>query len=332
MALLEISDLQVHFRSFKGVNRAVEGLSFAVEEGETLAVVGESGSGKSVTSMSVLGLLPRRTAGLRGSIRFRGRELMELPERQMRAIRGDEISMIFQEPMTALNPVMTIGWQLVETLWLHRDLGRGEARARAREMLEIVGIPEAARRLDEYPHQLSGGMRQRVMIAMALACEPKLLIADEPTTALDVTIQAQILDLMKELKDRAGTAIIFVTHDLGVVAEVADRVVVMYAGRKVEEAPAAELFARPHHPYTIGLLGAMPRLGSSRDEEDAELAEIPGQVPSMLGRHQGCVFANRCFKAQPECREFAPAERSGRDAGHRFACHFPENTKAEIHG
>lgn len=325
MALLEITDLQVHFKTFKGVNRAVEGLSFSVEEGETLAVVGESGSGKSVTSMSVLGLLPRRAAGLRGSIRFRGVELLDIGERQMRRIRGNEISMIFQEPMTALNPVMTVGWQLMEALRLHRDMGRSKARARAREMLEVVGIPEASRRLSEYPHQLSGGMRQRVMIAMALACEPKLLIADEPTTALDVTIQAQILDLMRSLKDRVGTSIIIVTHDLGVVAEMADRVVVMYAGRKVEEAPVHALFARPHHPYTIGLLGAMPRLGSSQDDENADLNEIPGQVPSMLGLHKGCVFANRCYKARAACHEHAPGQRQGLEASHSFACHFPDN-------
>lgn len=330
MALLEITDLQVHFKTYKGVNRAVEGLSFSVEEGETLAVVGESGSGKSVTSMSVLGLLPRRTAGLRGSIRFRGTELLNISERQMRRIRGNEISMIFQEPMTALNPVMTIGWQLVEALRLHCEMGRSAARVRAREMLEMVGIPEARRRLSEYPHQLSGGMRQRVMIAMALACEPKLLIADEPTTALDVTIQAQILDLMRELKDRVGTSIIIVTHDLGVVAEVADRVVVMYAGRKVEEAPAHALFARPHHPYTIGLLGAMPRLGSSQDDENADLTEIPGQVPNTMERRQGCVFANRCYKARASCHDYAPGSQQGPDAGHSFACHFPENMEAAL--
>lgn len=323
MTVLEITDLQVHFRSARGVNRAVDGVSLSVAQGETLAIVGESGSGKSVTSMSILRLLPEQIAGTRGSIRFRGRELLDLSERDMQAIRGNSISMIFQEPMTALNPVLSIGGQITEALRLHQSLTAAQQRARARELLELVGIPEPERRLNEYPHQLSGGMRQRVMIAMALACEPDLLIADEPTTALDVTIQAQVLDLMRSLKDRIGAAIIIVTHDLGVVAEVADRVVVMYAGRKIEEAPVADLFRAPRHPYTVGLLGAIPRLGTSLAVGDWRLSEIPGQVPSTFGPAEGCDFANRCFKASDLCRVHAPGLRPVAQ-GHLVACHFPE--------
>ena len=325
--ILRIKDLQVHFKTPRGVNRAVEGVSLHVSEGETLAIVGESGSGKSVTSMSILKLLDPEIAGTRGSIRFLDRELTELTEDEMRDIRGNAISMVFQEPMTALNPVMTIGWQIVETLKLHQSLTGREAQERAREMLDLVGIPEPEARLTEYPHQLSGGMRQRVMIAMALACEPKLLIADEPTTALDVTIQAQILDLMKSLRDRIGASIIIVTHDLGVVAEVADRVVVMYAGHKVEEADVKALFRAPRHPYTVGLLSAMPKLGTSQSEEDWRLSEIPGQVPSTTGILQGCVFASRCHKAEDACRQFKPALRET-EPGRLCACHFPESLEA----
>ena len=325
--ILRIRDLQVHFKTPRGVNRAVEGVSLHVSEGETLAIVGESGSGKSVTSMSILKLLDPEIAGTRGSIRFLDRELTELTEDEMRDIRGNAISMVFQEPMTALNPVMTIGWQIVETLKLHQSLTGREAQERAREMLDLVGIPEPEARLTEYPHQLSGGMRQRVMIAMALACEPKLLIADEPTTALDVTIQAQILDLMKSLRDRIGASIIIVTHDLGVVAEVADRVVVMYAGHKVEEADVKALFRAPRHPYTVGLLSAMPKLGTSQSEEDWRLSEIPGQVPSTTGILQGCVFASRCHKAEDACRQFKPALRET-EPGRLCACHFPETLEA----
>ncbi len=322
--VLRIHDLQVHFKTPRGVNRAVEGVSLHVDEGETLAIVGESGSGKSVTSMSVLKLLDPHVAGMRGSIKFQGRELTELDENQMREIRGNAISMVFQEPMTALNPVMTVGWQIAETLKLHQNVTGREATRKAQELLELVGIPEPESRLSEYPHQLSGGMRQRVVIAMALACEPKLLIADEPTTALDVTIQAQILDLMKSLKDRISASIIIVTHDLGVVAEVADRVIVMYAGHKVEEADVNSLFRAPHHPYTVGLLSAMPKLGTSKEEENWRLAEIPGQVPSTIGDLKGCVFAGRCYKANDDCHQHKPALREdGKDR--MFACHFPEN-------
>jgi peptide/nickel transport system ATP-binding protein len=321
MALLEIENLQVHFRTPDGVNRAVDGVSFHVNERETLAVVGESGCGKSVTAMSILRLIQEPPGKVAGSIRFQGNELLNLSEREMRSIRGNDISMIFQEPMTSLNPVLAVGRQLGETLRLHQGLDKNAAEARAVEMLALVGIPEPRRRVREYPHQLSGGMRQRVMIAIALACNPKLLIADEPTTALDVTIQAQILDLMKDLKRRVGAAIVLITHDLGVVAEVAERVIVMYAGRKVEEAPVAELFRNPRHPYTQGLLGAVPKLGSSLTGAATRLAEIPGLVPNMKQRIEGCVFASRCALATDLCRQVAPALEA-KAQQHFAACHY----------
>ena len=321
MALLEVENLQTHFRTPDGVNRAVDGVSFHVAEGETLAIVGESGCGKSVTAMSILRLIPEPPGRIAGTIRFGDRDLLSLSDKEMRDIRGNDISMIFQEPMTSLNPVLTIGRQIGETLRLHQGLSRSDAEKRAVEMLTLVGIPEPRRRVGEYPHQLSGGMRQRVMIAMALACNPKLLIADEPTTALDVTIQAQILGLMADLKRRVGAAIMLITHDLGVVAEVAERVMVMYAGRKVEEAPVRELFGNPRHPYTQGLLGAVPKIGSSLSGEQTRLSEIPGLVPSLKARIPGCVFAGRCPKVQDVCREVAPAlEMKG--ANHLAACHF----------
>jgi len=321
MALLEVENLQTHFRTPDGVNRAVDGVAFHVEEGETLALVGESGCGKSVTANSILRLVPEPPGKIAGSIRFGGTDLLKLSERAMRDIRGNDISMIFQEPMTSLNPVLTVGRQLRETLRLHQGLSGRAAEARAVEMLNLVGIPEPRRRVREYPHQLSGGMRQRVMIAIALACSPKLLIADEPTTALDVTIQAQILDLMQDLKRRVGAAILLITHDLGVVAEVAERVMVMYAGRKVEEAPVAALFRSPRHPYTQGLLGAVPKLGSSLTGAATKLAEIPGLVPSLKERIPGCVFASRCAYATDLCRNVAPALET-KAAGHIAACHY----------
>ncbi|WP_043880216.1 ABC transporter ATP-binding protein [Azorhizobium caulinodans] len=321
MALLEVENLQVHFRTPGGVNRAVNGVSFHVEEGETLAIVGESGCGKSVTSMSMLRLIPEPPGKIAGAVRFAGRDLLKLSDKEMRAIRGNEISMIFQEPMTSLNPVLTVGRQIGETLRLHQGLDATAAEAKAVEMLSLVGIPAPERRVKEYPHQLSGGMRQRVMIAIALACNPRLLIADEPTTALDVTIQAQILDLMRDLKSRVGAAIVLITHDLGVVAEVAERVMVMYAGRKVEEAPVRELFANPRHPYTRGLLGAVPKLGSSLQGETSRLAEIPGQVPSLTKPIQGCVFAGRCAIATDVCRTWAPA-LEWKAPRHAAACHY----------
>jgi peptide/nickel transport system ATP-binding protein len=321
LALLEVENLQTHFRTPDGVNRAVDGVSFSVNEGETLAIVGESGCGKSVTAMSILRLIPEPPGKIAGSIRFMDQDLLTLSEKQMQSIRGNAISMIFQEPMTSLNPVLTIGRQLRETLLLHQAISSQQANARANEMLELVGISEAPRRLNEYPHQLSGGMRQRVMIAMALACNPRLLIADEPTTALDVTIQAQILDLMADLKNKIGAAIVLITHDLGVVAEVAERVMVMYAGRKVEEAPVGELFAHPLHPYTQGLLGAVPKLGASLQGHTSRLKEIPGLVPSLKQKIKGCVFASRCPLAKEPCLEIAPAMQD-KGHGHLVACHF----------
>lgn len=321
LALLEVENLQTHFRTPDGINRAVDGVSFVVNEGETLAIVGESGCGKSVTAMSILRLIPEPPGKIAGSIKFMGKDLLQMSDKEMRAIRGDAISMIFQEPMTSLNPVLKIRRQLCETLRLHQKITDEQAGARALELMNLVGIAEPERRLLEYPHQLSGGMRQRVMIAMALACNPKLLIADEPTTALDVTIQAQILDLMADLKNKIGAAIVLITHDLGVVAEVAERVMVMYAGRKVEEAPVKELFANPLHPYTQGLLGAVPKLGASLDGHSTRLKEIPGLVPSLKNKIQGCVFASRCPLAKEPCHEIAPAMQM-REGGHQVACHF----------
>ena len=319
--LLEIEDLKTHFFTRDGIVRAVDGVSFSVLPGETLAVVGESGCGKSVTSLSVLRLIaspPGRIVA--GRIRFQGQDLLQLSERQMRAIRGNEISMIFQEPMTSLNPVLSIGRQISETLVLHRGLSQTAAQARAVEMLRLVGIPEAAQRIQQYPHEFSGGMRQRVMIAMALACDPKLLIADEPTTALDVTVQAQILDLMRQLKAKTGTAIVLITHSLGLVAEMAQRVVVMYGGRKVEEAPVEALFRRPRHPYTRALLRSVPRLRSSlASHGQVRLAEIPGVVPSLREAIPGCIFAARCAHAAEPCRQgYPPLEQKA--AGHWVAC------------
>jgi peptide/nickel transport system ATP-binding protein len=321
MALLEVENLQTHFRTPEGVNRAVDGVSFAVEAGETVAIVGESGCGKSVTANSIMRLVPQPPGSIAGAIRFEGRDLLKLSEAAMRKVRGDDISMIFQEPMTSLNPVLTIGRQIAEPLRLHQGLTRNQVEQRVVEMLSVVGIAEPRRRAREYPHQLSGGMRQRVMIAIALACRPKLLIADEPTTALDVTIQAQILSLMADLKQRFGTAIILITHDLGVVAEIARRVMVMYAGRKVEEAPVAELFRSPRHPYTRGLISAVPKLGSSLAAVQTRLAEIPGVVPSLKQRIAGCVFASRCALAADLCRRVAPALEEKAPA-HFAACHF----------
>jgi len=320
MAPLEVDRLQIHFRTPSGINRAVDGVSFHVDEGETLAIVGESGCGKSVTSLSILRLIPDPPGRIAGSIRFQGREILSLSNREMRAIRGNEIAMIFQEPMSSLNPVLTIGWQVRETLRLHQGLDRNAAEKRAEEMLSLVGIPESRRRLRDYPHQMSGGMRQRVMIAMALASNPKLLIADEPTTALDVTIQAQILDLMLELKRRTGAAIILISHDLGVVAEVAERVVVMYAGRKVEEASVSNLFRLPRHPYTRGLIDAVPRLGRGNGGAGGRLVEIPGLVPQLTERIEGCIFADRCHAATDICRQVSPGLEL-KAQGHLAACH-----------
>jgi len=307
--VLKVDNLRTHFRTLDGIVRAVDGVSFEVGKGETLGVVGESGCGKSVTAMTILRLLAMPPASIEsGEIWYGDRDLLKLSEREMRSIRGNDISMIFQEPMTSLNPVLTVGRQIGESIELHQGATKKEALDKAVTALDLVGIPEAAQRANEYPHQLSGGMRQRVMIAMALSCNPRLLIADEPTTALDVTIQAQILNLMVDLKERLGTAIILITHDLGVMAEMAQRVVVMYAGRKVEEAPVAQLFADPLHPYTVGLLGSIPRLNSSLATEgaSARLQEIEGTVPSLRERIPGCAFAPRCHAATQQCREQLP--------------------------
>jgi peptide/nickel transport system ATP-binding protein len=318
--LLDVEDLRTWFFTRDGIVRAVDGVSFRVMPGETLAIVGESGCGKSVTALSVLRLIPAPPGRIvSGAIRFAGRDLLALSEAEMRRVRGNEISMIFQEPMTSLNPVMTIGRQISEILSLHQGLGRGQALEKAVAMLRLVQIPEPERRIEQYPHQLSGGMRQRVMIAMALACNPKLLIADEPTTALDVTIQAQILDLMRELKQQIDAAIVLITHDLGVVAEMAERVVVMYAGHKAEEAPVGPLFRRPLHPYTKGLLGSVPRLGVASVQEPPRLAEIPGTVPSLKELIPGCPFAARCAFATDICRHEMPAFEE-KESGHFAAC------------
>jgi peptide/nickel transport system ATP-binding protein len=323
--LLSVRNLRAHFATRNGVVRAVDGLSFDVGAGETVAIVGESGCGKSVTSLSILRLLDEPPAKLAGSVLFAGRDLVSLDEPGMRQLRGNEISMVFQEPMTSLNPLLTVGRQLAEPMILHQGLGEAKARERAVEMLTLVGIPSPERRIKEYPHQLSGGMRQRVMIAMAIACNPKILVADEPTTALDVTIQAQILDLMRDLQTRIGSAIILITHDLGVVAEMAQRVIVMYAGRKVEDASIEDIFRNPRHPYTRGLLEAVPRLGSSASESTSRqrLAEIAGTVPSLIAPLLGCAFAGRCTIARDVCRRVVPALREI-STDHTAACHFAE--------
>jgi len=314
--ILEVRDLHTQFDTLDGVVRAVDGVSFDLERGETLGIVGESGCGKSVTALSILRLIPAETGRIAsGSIRFDGEELTGLSEEAMKRLRGHRISMIFQEPMTSLNPVLTVGTQIAENVVRHLGLSWKAARDRAREMLDLVRIADAGRRLDEYPHQLSGGMRQRVMIAMALSCDPRVLIADEPTTALDVTIQAQILDLMLELKEKTGTAIVLITHDLGVVAETTERVVVMYAGRKVEEAPVEALFDNPLHPYTRGLMAAIPRL----DVDAPRLQEIPGMVPQLTRPIIGCPFAARCSLATERCRTEAPPVVDA-GAGHTVAC------------
>jgi oligopeptide/dipeptide ABC transporter ATP-binding protein len=329
--VLEIDDLRTHFFTQLGVIRAVDGVSYAVRAGETLGVVGESGCGKSVTALSVLRLVaspPGRIVG--GAVRFDGRNLLDLDERAMEAIRGNEISMIFQEPMTSLNPLLTVGQQIAEAVALHQGLPPRQAMSKAVEMLRRVAIPEAERRAHAYPHQLSGGMRQRVMIAMALSCNPKVLIADEPTTALDVTIQAQILELMRELQETLGTAIILITHDMGVVAENADRVVVMYAGRKVEEASAKTLFEAPGHPYTRGLLGSIPALDTAAHEAAgrARLNEIKGMVPSLHNLPRGCSFAPRCEFATDQCHAAYPPLAEHRP-GHLIACWHADKLLAD---
>jgi peptide/nickel transport system ATP-binding protein len=324
LALLEVKDLQTSFRTEDGIVGAVEGVSFSIEKGETLGIVGESGSGKSVTCLTIMGLNEKRNTISSGEALWKGKNLLTMKPRALRDIRGNEISMIFQDPMTSLNPVHTIGRQLVEAILLHRDVTKRNARARALELLKAVGIPHAVRRIDDYPHQFSGGMRQRVMIAMALINDPDLLIADEPTTALDVTTQAQILALMKRLQDDFGSAIIIITHDLGVVAEVADDVLVMYAANVVEQAEVHNLFNQPRHPYTWGLMGSLPRL-----EADVErLTQIPGQPPSLLRPPAGCRFHPRCPYVMEVCKTTVPELKpTQRDAEHLERCHLDEETK-----
>jgi peptide/nickel transport system ATP-binding protein len=324
VALLDVKDLRTSFRTEDGVVRAVEGVNFSVEKGQTLGIVGESGCGKSVTCLTIMGLNPKRNTVTGGEALWKGNDLLTMKPSDLRAVRGDEISMIFQDTMTSLNPVHTIGRQLVEAVLLHRDVTKRVARARALELLKAVGIPRAETRIDDYPHQFSGGMRQRVMIAMALINDPDLLIADEPTTALDVTTQAQILSLMKTLQEDFGSAIIMITHDLGVVAEVADDVLVMYAANVVEQAEVHDLFNQPQHPYTWGLMGSLPRL-----EADVErLTQIPGQPPSLLRPPNGCRFHPRCPYVMEICKatvpELLPTQR---DPDHLQKCHLDEETK-----
>ncbi len=317
-ALLSVEGLRTHFFTLDGVTRAVDGVDIRVSAGETLGIVGESGCGKSVTALSIMRLLPPKLGQIvEGSIRLDGQDLTQLSEAEMRVIRGDRIAMIFQEPMTSLNPVLTVGDQIAEAVMIHQDKDRAAAMNRAIEMLHLVRIPDAERRVRDYPHQFSGGMRQRVMIAMALSCNPKLLIADEPTTALDVTIQAQILKLMLELKDEFGAAIMLITHDLGVVAETCQRVIVMYAGRKVEEAGVVELFDRPMHPYTRGLMASIPRRRAANRVR--RLKEIPGIVPSLREPIPGCAFAERCGFATERCRREAPP-LIAKGPAHHVAC------------
>jgi peptide/nickel transport system ATP-binding protein len=325
--VLEVKGLKTYLFTRSGVVKAVDDVSFSLRRSETLAVVGESGCGKSMTALSIMRLVPNPPGKIvGGSISLQGKDLVQLDEGEMRDIRGNEISMIFQEPMTSLNPVLTIGHQITEALRLHQDMSKSAAGEKAVEMLGLVKIPEPAQRAREYPHQLSGGMRQRAMIAMALACNPRVLIADEPTTALDVTIQAQILDLILELQQKLGTAIILITHNLGVVAETAQRVIVMYAGRKVEEADVDALFAEPLHPYTHGLLASIPRLAimaGRAPNSPQRLKEIPGMVPALSNLPPGCTFAPRCAFADDHCRaQFPPYEQ--KRPGHWAACWHSE--------
>ncbi|CAN5594563.1 ABC transporter ATP-binding protein [soil metagenome] len=327
--LLEVDDLRTHFDTMTGPARSVDGVSYTVRAGQTLGVVGESGCGKSVTALSIMRLLPSPPARIRGQVRLRGTDLLTLSEREMRQIRGNRISMIFQEPMTSLNLVLSVGRQIAETVQLHQKASRAEAMARAVDMLRIVQIPEPERRVHEYPHQLSGGMRQRVMIALALACNPEVLIADEPTPAPTATIQAQILELIRSMQKALGMGVVMITHDLGVVAESCDRVVVMYAGRKVEEADVMDLFDRPLHPYTRALMASMPAMNTHA----ARLAEIPGLVPSPQEPRHGCSFAARCAYADARCRSEIPqlTEHGTEHGGsHVVACFAVEEQRIDL--
>jgi peptide/nickel transport system ATP-binding protein len=323
--LLDVRDLRVTFRTRRGVVTAVDGLSFAVGPGEVLGIVGESGSGKTVSMLSILKLIRDPNARVSGTVGWAGRDLLALPDRELRAIRGRDIAMIFQDPMTALTPVYTVGWHIAEQLRAHDPVSRAEARRRAIELLGEVGIPNPARRVDGYPHEFSGGMRQRAVIAMALACNPKLLIADEPTTALDVTTQAQILDLMRRLRATHGSSILVITHDMGVVSEIADQVLVMYGGRAVEQGPKTEVFRRPRHPYTWGLLGSVPRVTGARIRR---LAAIPGSPLAPLDMPSGCAFAPRCRFRHAACDDRPQLRGSG---GHRDACWLPADEREALH-
>ncbi|MEM7081025.1 MAG: ABC transporter ATP-binding protein [Pseudomonadota bacterium] len=324
--LLEVHNLVTEFRTPGGTGAAVNGLSFHVRRGETLGIVGESGCGKSITALSLLRLIPSPPGEVTaGQAWFNQLDLLALSDKEIRGVRGNDIAMIFQEPMTSLNPVLTIGYQIAEAVRKHTGASKTQARERAVEMLDLVRIPEPERRAREFPHQLSGGMRQRAMIAMALSCDPQLVIADEPTTALDVTIQAQVLGLMNDLQAQLGMAIMLITHDLGVIAETAHRVIVMYAGEKIEEADVGSLFAAPQHPYTRGLLASVPRLGASVDGASERLTEIPGIVPALNDRPPGCAFAPRCHRASEQCRQHAP-ELAAHSADHQVACWHPGET------
>jgi peptide/nickel transport system ATP-binding protein len=316
--LLEVRGLGVEFQTRGGTAHVLEDIQLHIQRGETLGLVGESGCGKSITALALMRLIPQPPGRITsGQILFDGQDLLQLPEAQMRRVRGNRISMIFQEPMTSLNPAYSVGDQITESVRLHQGLNAKDGLARAVEMLEAVGIPDALRRVHEYPHQFSGGMRQRVMIAMALACQPDLLIADEPTTALDVTVQAQIFDLIRDLRERSGTAVLLITHDMGAVAEMTDRVAVMYAGRMVEEGPTDVVLSNPCHPYTQGLIACAP--GRSPQSHGKPLQEIPGTVPSLLERKGGCTFADRCSEAQPRCRTSLPPS-TWVQSGHRVMC------------
>jgi peptide/nickel transport system ATP-binding protein len=324
VALLEVNDLKTYFQTDDGIVKAVDGVSFSVDKGKTLGIVGESGSGKSVTCLTIMGLNDRKKTITSGEAVFNGENLITTGSRRLREIRGNDVAMIFQDPMTSLNPVHSIGTQLIEAVQLHRDVSKKGARARALELLKAVGIPRAERRIDDYPHQFSGGMRQRVMIAMALVNDPDLLIADEPTTALDVTTQAQIMSLINRLQEDFGSAIIIITHDLGVVAEAADDILVMYAARVAEQAPVNKVFKRPHHPYTWGLLGSLPRL----DTDLERLVQIPGQPPSLLRPPSGCRFHPRCPYVMDKCKTVEPPlVPISDDLEHLQACHLDEATK-----
>jgi peptide/nickel transport system ATP-binding protein len=328
VALLEVRDLSVQFETDDGVVRAVDGVSYSVDAGRSLGIVGESGSGKSVTNLSVLGLTRAANAKFSGEVVFEGRDLLKLPDEELRRVRGEEIAMIFQDPLSSLHPFYRVGDQLTEAVRAHHDVSKKTSRDRAIEMLQLVGIPEPRSRIDAYPHEFSGGMRQRAMIAMALINSPKLLIADEPTTALDVTVQAQILELIERLQSETGTAVIMITHDLGVVAEVTDEIAVMYAGRIVERAPTTELFASPQHPYTWGLLRSIPRMDSPRDEE---LIPIDGRPPSLITRPSGCAFHPRCTFVRESHKRVDPTLEvvEGRD-DHVVACLLAPQTRSEL--